>query len=194
MDIELRKKRGGKMTASVAHILMGDLKNDTLEKLVKHLAFERCFGIDEDEERFESAAMRRGKHLEQLALEEWAFRNDLTPEVQVHIDHPTIPMVAATPDGYVAGVCGVEVKTREVNAWMHPQKTGVIPSASLWQCKWQSWCAETPRTDYVNHHPKAASKTKVIPYYITLADCEEMAARVIIVEGRIRAWMRIIEA
>lgn len=191
MDAELRIKRLGKMTASMAPVIMGSLDTDGLEALVKRLAFERVFG-DPEEPEFSSGATLRGEVTEPLALDEYEFRTGVILERGSHIDHPTIPMVAATPDGLGPEAC-VEAKSPLHRAWMHTQKTGRIPPEYEWQCAWQAWCADLWHTDFVSYHPKAPTKTKIIRYTLAPADVERMRARVITVEARIRAWVRILE-
>jgi putative phage-type endonuclease len=192
MDAELRKRRLGKMSASSSSVIMGGLNTDTLEALVKRLAFERTFG-DTGEDGYQSKAMERGQEMEPAAMSYFEFETGLIPELQAHIEHPSIPMVAATPDGFVAGNCCIEAKSPLALTWMHTQKTGEIPSQYYWQCAWQAWCAEVPKTLFVSFHPVAPHKTKIIEYVLTKEDADAMAARVIVVEARIRGWQRILE-
>jgi exodeoxyribonuclease (lambda-induced) len=191
VDAELRAKRLGKLGASEAPIIMGGVNTDSLEYLVKRKAFERVFG-DPDEDGFTSAAMDRGQQVEESALDWYSFTFDVPLERQFHVEHPTIPNVSATPDGFTGSRC-VEGKSPLIQAWMHTAKTGEIPSQYRWQCAWQAWCAEVAQTDYVSFHPLAERRTRCIPYILTRDDIEAMRARVILVETRIRVWMRILE-
>jgi putative phage-type endonuclease len=193
MDAVLRKARLGKLGASEAAIIMGGLQTDSLEYLIKRKAFERVFG-DPNEDGYTSAAMERGQEIEPLALDWYEFEFDVPLRRQVHVDHPTIPMVSATPDGLrTDNGRPAECKAPLIQAWMHTQKTGEIPWVYQWQCAWQAWCCESGGTDYVSFHPMAPHRTKCIPYELQRDNVEAMRSRVIVVESRIRAWMRILE-
>jgi hypothetical protein len=95
---DLAQQRMGKLTASMAATVMGGLKTEGLDRYVRRLAGERVFG-DLSEPNYQSPAMARGDELENSALDLFEFQHGVTLQRQAHVDHPTIPNVAATPDG-----------------------------------------------------------------------------------------------
>ena len=191
MTPELAALRRGKMTASVAAVIMGKLNTDGLEKLVKRLAGERVHG-DLGEEGYTSWQMARGSETENAALDWFEYEHDVALQRQQHIDHPTIPNVAATPDGIAPGKYTVEAKCPTWHVYcdtveaLHRGRKGLdaVPSEYRWQCRWQVWCADVPEGRFVAFHP--ARGGVVIPYTITQKDRDAMASRVVTVEAMIR--------
>lgn len=189
MTPEIRAARLGKLTASVAAVTMGGLKTDGLSKLVKKLAWERTFG-DTEEDGFRSAVMDRGNELEESLLVWYEFHTDTLVQRGVHLTHPELPYVGATPDGLIPGVKTIQGKCPLHSAWMDVFAERSIPAAYLWQCRWEQWVAGVSACDFVCWHPKAGGV--IIPFSVTAAECEQMAERAALVEKRIVEWVEII--
>jgi putative phage-type endonuclease len=194
---DLAQQRMGKLTASMAATVMGGLKTEGLDRYVRRLAGERVFG-DLSEPNYQSPAMARGDELENSALDLFEFQHCVTLQRQAHVDHPTIPNVAATPDGLdeqrrytveaKSPLFHVWAETRE--AW-HSGKRGLdaVPSVYRWQCRWQPWCCGTAEGYFVAYHPVGGGV--IVPYSVTQSEFDAMAERVAIVEGLIRNWVEI---
>lgn len=134
MTPEVRLARLGKMTASKAAVVMGGLETDGLARYVKSLAFERVYG-DPEEEWYESPAMKRGTILEAQALDWYVFDTDSAIDKPGCIDHPTIPMVSATPDAIRTDRV-IEVKSPLHTTWAEvkakaPSAFGIPLAVSL---------------------------------------------------------------
>lgn len=189
--------RLGKLTASNAGVIMGGLKTDGLEKYVKRLAGERVFG-DLAEESYKSAAMERGDEVENDALAYFEFEHRVALRRLACIDHPTIPYVAASPDG-IGEDYTVEAKSPLFHNWADTReawyrgKRGIdaVPSQYRWQCRWQPWCCGFRRGYFVAYHPTSGGI--IVPYEITEDECSQMAERVVLVEGLIRNWVEIFQ-
>lgn len=200
MTPELAAARLGKMTASMAAVVMGGLDTGGLKSYVRRLAGERVFG-DLGEDSYKSAWMERGNEFENEALDFFEFQNDVALERQAHVDHPTIPNVAATPDGLLRGSYTVEGKCPTFHVWaetreaIHRGKRGLdaVPSEYRHQCRWQPWCCGLSEGRFVAYHPVGGGQGLVIPYTITQDDCDRMAERVVIVEGLIANWITILQ-
>lgn len=185
MTPEIREARLGKLTASVAAITMGGLKTDGLEKLVKRCAWERVYG--DAEEGYKSAAMDRGTELEDEALSWYEFTTDRTIERQVHLTHPTLPFVGATPDGLCRGVRTVQLKCPLHGAWMDVFNDRDVPAEYRWQVRWEMWCASVHDCDFVCYHPKP--KGIVVAYSLSDSDVDQMTERAFLVEARVQEWV-----
>lgn len=200
MTPELAAKRLGKMTASKAAVVMGGLNTDGLSKYVRQLAGERVYG-DLGEEGYKSSWMERGNELENPALDWYEFQHDVVLERQAHVDHPTIPYVAATPDGLLRGSYTVEGKCPTFHVWAetreawHRGKRGLdaVPSEYRHQCRWQCWCCGVTEGRFIAYHPAAGGLGVVIPYTVDQSDFDAMAKRVVIVEGLIQNWVEILQ-
>lgn len=191
-------KRLGKLTASVAPIVMGGEKTDGLKKLVRRLAGERVFG-DLGEDSYQSKYMQRGDELEERAIEWAEFELGMPLERQQHVDHPRIPYVAATPDGLRRRLLTAECKCPSFHVWADIRedwqtgKRGLacVPSEYRHQCKWQPWCCDIREGVFVAFHPKGGGIA--IPYTITEDDCKAMEDAARRVEGLIRNWVEILK-
>lgn len=200
MTPEIAAARRGKWTASVAAIVMGGLATEGLSKLVRRIAGERVFG-DLGEDGFKSAWMERGNEMENPALDFFEFTADVIVERQAHIDHPTIPYVAATPDGLLRGQYTVEAKSPSFHVWAeareswHTGKRGLaaVPSEYRHQCRWQPWCCDLREGRFIAYHPVDGGQGVIVPYEITDADCDAMAERVEKVEALVRNWIEIFQ-
>lgn len=198
---ELEAMRRGKLTASVAATIMGSLKTDGLEKLVRRLAGERVFG-DLGEEGFKSGAMKRGDETENEALDWFEFTEDVTLERQAHTVHPTLPFVAATPDGLLRGRYTVEGKCPLFHVWCETfdawkggaRGLDAVPSEYRHQCRWQCWTCCVREGRFVCYHPAGGGQGVVIPFTITDADCDAMRERAILVEARVQEWVELLSA
>ena len=190
---ELAAKRLGMLTASMAAVVMGGLKTDGLAKYVRRLAGERVFG-DLGEEGYKSTWMARGDEFENAALDWFEFDQEVTLERQVHVVHPQIPFVAATPDGLLRGRYTTEGKCPQFHVWcetfnaVREGKKGLdaVPSEYRWQCRWQPWCCELREGRFIAFHPAGGGQGVIVPYSITDADCEQMAQRAFVVNELVR--------
>lgn len=199
MTPELAAERLGKLCASEAAVIMGGLDTKGLATLVRRKAGERVFG-DLGEEGFKSWQMERGNEVENPALDWFEFEQDVVLLRQQHINHPTIPMVAATPDGLAPGRFTVEAKSPTfhvycdtVDDWRNGKRgLQCVPSEYRHQCRWQPWCADLMDGRFVAFHPAGGGQGIVVPYQIIKADCDAMAERVIVVEALIRNWVEIL--
>ncbi len=197
---EQAAKRLGKLCASESPVIMGGDGTKGLAALVRRKAGERVFG-DLGEEGYKSWAMDRGSEVEDAALDWFELVNDVALLRQQHIDHPTIPNVAATPDGLAPGLFTVEAKSPTfhvfcdtVDDWRNGKRgLQCVPSEYRWQCRWQPWCAGLTQGRFVAFHPVRGGQGIVVPYEITQSDRDAMAERVVTVEALIRNWVEILK-
>jgi hypothetical protein len=204
MSPELRELRLGKLTASVASIVMAKTPSGlTFDGLMKTLAWERVHGATEPE-GYESYAMRRGTELEAAGLDWYEFETGVTLDRGLHVDHPLMPYVAATPDAIVAGVWMkrrgkaavqgprkvIEVKSPLAPAWMQIKNDRAVPGAYYWQTKWQLWCVGTFDGDFVAWHPIGGGV--IVPFTVTVDDMLQMAERAALCEYRIAEWVELL--
>jgi hypothetical protein len=193
MTPELAAARLGRLTASMAAVIMGGLKTDGLAKYVRRLAGERVFG-DLGEDSYKSAWMDRGTELENDAITWYEFDQDVIVEQQQHVVHPSIPFAAATPDGLIRGVRTVEGKCPQFHVWCetfdgwHAGKRGIdaVPSEYRWQCRFQPFCCDLREGHFVSFHPVRGGQGLIIPYEVTSSEIDQMTERCFLVNEMVR--------
>lgn len=180
--------KAGKWSASNAACIMGGLETSGLASLVKDIAWERVYGVGEDE-TYRSAAMERGTILEAEARDYYAFATGATVEQVGFVEHATVPNVGWSPDG----LClprAVEIKAPLHKAWMEVKRTDKVPAEYRWQCAWACWVGELDGLDFVAYHPQAGGL--LIPYTFDSALAEQMQTRVALLESKVAEWVDIL--
>lgn len=153
--------RCGKLTASQAYpvITMGargkplKARADLIDKLVG----ERLSGSVE--ESYCSAAMQWGiDHEEEARKAYLAARGEPWCELTGLIDHPTIPMLGASPDGLIEDDGLVEIKCPNTATHIRRIAAGVVPAEYVPQMLVQLACARRKWVDFVDYDPRLAHK------------------------------------
>lgn len=174
MKPELREARAGMLTASMAAVVMGGLRTDGLAAYVNQLAFERLYGVPDDE-GYKSRLMNRGTGLEPNALAWYAFDQacELIPGDQFLV-HAALPYVGATPDGRLRDRT-VQAKCPQAHTWAAVVRAGVVPSEYRWQCRWEPWVSGLWICDFLVWHPQGGGH--VIQQQLLPTEAEQMAER-----------------
>lgn len=191
MTPEMREQRAGKLTASMAAVIMGGLSTDGLKRYVNRLAFERLYGLPPDDEQFQSKAMDNGNKRERAALDWYAFETDsvLMPGGEC-ITHPSIPFVGASPDARLTDRT-IQVKCPIASTWMEYAIKREVPSEYRWQCRWEMWVCGVWMCDFVAWHPNPGGI--IVPFALAPEEAAAMAERAHLVNELIFAAMRGIQ-
>jgi putative phage-type endonuclease len=141
------KSRLGKVTASRVSDVMAKTKSGpsaSRKNYLMELLCQRLTG--RAEEGFTSAAMQRGTDLEPIARSAYEVdKGVMTVEVGI-VQHPTIAMFAASPDGLSGDDGLVEIKCPNTAQHVEFLRTGVIDGGYQWQmlaqmaCTGRQWC------------------------------------------------------
>lgn len=195
MGPELQEKRLGKLTASKAATIMGGLDTDGLKRYVRQLAGERVFG-DLGDDSYKSAAMARGNEVESAALDWYEFRMDCVLDRGPHIDHPTVPYVAATPDAVDwRKRRAIEAKSPLFTTWAEwaemSERLHLMPAEYRWQGRWQLWCLGFEEGHFVSWHPKPQGL--IITFTVTQEEIDRMAERAALINNRIDALVQMLQ-
>lgn len=190
MTPEMRAQRAGKLTASMAAVIMGGLNTDGLKRYVNRLAFERLYGLPDDDS-YQSRAMDEGNKREAAALAWYAFETDavLLPGGEC-ITHPELDYVGASPDARLADRT-VQVKCPMAHTWVDYVSAGVVPAEYRHQCRWEMWVCGVSQCDFVCWHPQATGI--IIPMALSSDEATAMHARAALVNDLIIAAMRGIQ-
>lgn len=188
--------RAGKWSASCAAIIMGGLTTSGLTNLIKDIAWERVFG-PHGEERFSGKAMQRGHEVEPEARDSFAFERNVQVVECGFVQHATVEHVGWSPDGLHARAedgtrwrRGIEAKSPLHRAFMEVLRAGQVPSEYRWQCRWACWVGQLDAIDFCAYHP--AFGLRVIEATVTDAECDQMAARVSLLEKQVAEWVDIL--
>ena len=116
------------------------------------LIAERLTGVAA--EGFTNAAMKWGTDTEPLARAAYEFFRDSEVEQVGFIEHPTIPMSGASPDGYVGADGMVEIKAPNTATHIDTLLGQTIPDKYMVQMQWQMACAGRAWCDWVSFDPR----------------------------------------
>jgi putative phage-type endonuclease len=106
------------------------------------------------EEGFTNAAMQWGTDKEPEARAAYAFRTDQDVTEIPIVDHPAIPMSAASPDGLVGDDGMVEFKCPNTATHLDTLQSESVPSKYLTQMQWQMACTGRQWCDFVSYDPR----------------------------------------
>ncbi len=154
--------RAGKLTAS----RMSDVTARTKtgfgagrKNYMAQLLVERLTGIVA--ESYTNAAMQHGIDTEPEARAAYEFYQGVEVKEVGFIDHPTIPMTGASPDGII-GIDGMlEIKCPNSATHIDTLLKGTIPSKYVKQMQWQMACADRNWCDFVSYDPRMPEEMKL---------------------------------
>lgn len=150
--------------------------------LIRRLAGERITG--DPATSYANAYMDRGKEMEPQARDDYAFINDVEPELIgfVTLDDGT---AGASPDSFVGANGMLEIKTAEPHILLGHMLRGEFPAEHVAQCQGNLWVCEREWIDVLIYWPKMKPFVKRAyreePYIADLAKAvaafnEEVAA------------------
>jgi len=154
--------RIGKVTASRVADVVAKTKTGYGASRANYLAelvAERLSGARV--EGFTNAAMQWGNEQEPEARLAYEFRTDATVEQVGLVDHPTIAMSGASPDGLVGADGLVEIKCPNTATHIETLLTSVIPSKYETQMLWQMACTGRVWCDFASFDPRLPEEMRL---------------------------------
>lgn len=148
---EWHAARLGKVTASrVADVLM---KPTTAgyQNYRAQLVCERLTG--QPTETFASAAMQHGTDTEPQARAFYELETGLTVTETGFVDHPTLAMTGASPDGLVGDAGLIEIKCPQPATHINTLTGAGIDRKYMLQMQWQMVCTGREWCDFVSFSP-----------------------------------------
>ncbi len=148
--------RLGKITASRINDVMATLKSGGESASRKNyrtqLVVERLTGQKADS--YTNGAMQWGTEHEPFARQSYEFfiGNDVA-EVGF-IEHPTIEMSGASPDGLIGTDGMIEIKCPNTATHIDWLLAGTVPAEHLKQMQWQMECMDREWCDFVSYDPR----------------------------------------
>ena len=155
--------RLGKATASRIADIVAKTKTGYSTSRANYLAellCERLTGVTA--ESYVSPAMQWGTDKEQEALSLYEFRADETLEPVGFVDHPTIAMSGASPDGLVGDRGLVEVKAPLTATHLDTLLGRSVPGRYQTQIQWQLACTGRAWCDFVSFDPRLPGNMRLV--------------------------------
>lgn len=148
--------RLGKVTASCIAKVMAKLKSGEpgadRTNYAAQLITERLTG--EKPDTFTNSAMQWGIDTEDRARAAYEFKHGVSVVETGFVDHPTIAMSGASPDGLVGDDGLVEIKCPNTATHLATLDGGGIERRYLLQMQWQMACCERAWCDYASFDPR----------------------------------------
>ncbi len=148
-------QRRGKVTASRVADVIKKTKSGystSRKNYAAQLLCERLTG--KTAEGFSSAAMQWGIDKEPEARVAYEFMKNATVDLVSFVDHPSIAMSGASPDGLVGADGLVEIKCCNTATHLETLLSGDIDPDYITQIQWQLACTQRKWCDYVGFDPR----------------------------------------
>lgn len=175
--------RLGKVTASkIADVMSkgkGGAESAGVRNYRAQLVCERLTGTVE--ETYTNGAMARGIELEPIARECYEFIKGVTVKQVAFVDHPTIPMSGASPDGCLEDGGLIEIKVPNTATHIEYLLGGKPPAQYIPQMLWQMACTGAAYCDFVSYDDRLPEEMQlfIVRFHRDDAAIAEMEAAVI---------------
>jgi len=146
----LGKATGSRIADIVAKTKTG--YSTSRENYMAQLICERMTG--KVAESYSNSAMQWGTETEPLARAAYEVKTGLTVNQIGFVDHPTILMTGASPDGLVGDSGMIEIKCPNTATHIETLLSGKVPTKYLTQMTWQMCCTGRHWTDFVSYDPR----------------------------------------
>jgi putative phage-type endonuclease len=176
--------RLGKVTASRVADVVAKTKTGysaSRENYMADLIVERLTG--QKASSFSNAAMEWGTEQELNARAAYSARTGELVEEVGFIDHPTIPMSGASPDGLVNEGC-VEFKAPNTATHLEYLLAGKPVEKYVTQMQWQMACAGRPWCDFASYDPRLPKHLQLLIVRVPRDD-----KRIAELEGEVRKFL-----
>lgn len=147
--------RLGKVTASRVVDVIAKTKSGfsaSRANYMSELIVERLTGVKA--EGFTNGAMQWGTEKEPEARMAYSFRADVDVSEIGFVDHPTIPMSGASPDGVISADGLIEIKCPATATHVETILGGSVPAKYITQMQWQLSCTGRQWCDFASYDPR----------------------------------------
>lgn len=147
--------RCGKITASRVADVIAKTKTGysaSRENYMAQLVCERM--TNSVAESFSNAAMAHGTEMEPIARAEYETKFDVMVDQVAFVDHPTIPMTGASPDGLIGTDGLIEIKAPQTNTHIETLLSQTVPGKYITQMQWQMASTGRQWCDFVSFDPR----------------------------------------
>ena len=173
-------QRLGKVTASRVADVIAKTKTGasaSRDNYATQLILERL--TNKQAEFYSNAAMQWGTETEPMARQAYELKRGVFVDEVGFIDHPTIEMSGASPDGLVGKNGLVEIKCPESKTHMEYLLSGKAPAKYIPQMMWQMACTSREWCDFVSFDPRFPENLQILvvkveydPTYVKMLELE----------------------
>lgn len=192
------KARLGKVTASKVGDILATIRNGNYAASRKNYAAQLIterLSPENLPEPYTNEAMLWGIEQEPLALEAYRNKTGNSVEEVGFVDHPTIPMAGASPDGLVVDILSpfteegcLEIKCPTTATHIETLLAGEIPSKHRYQMLWQMACTGRKWCDFVSFDSRMPSEMQLfVKRFIPEADEVERT------EAEVKVFLKEVE-
>ena len=156
------KARLGKVTASRVADVIAKTKTGysaSRENYMAQLVVERM--TNTQAESFTNAAMQWGTDQEPFARAAYEVQQNVLVDETGLVDHPTIEMAGASPDGLVGEDGLVEIKCPNTATHIDTLLTQTVPGKYITQMQFQMACTGRQWCDFVSFDPRMPAKAQL---------------------------------
>lgn len=147
--------RLGKVTASRVADVIAATKSGPAASRANYMAELLCERLTgESQPFFTNAAMAWGTEKEPEARDAYAFRHDADVSEIAFVEHPTIAMAGASPDGLVGDDGLVEIKCPQTATHLATLASGKPAGKYVTQMQWQMACTGRQWCDFASYDPR----------------------------------------
>lgn len=171
---EWLQMRLGKVTASRVADVIAKTKTGysaSRENYLSQLICERTSG--EVQESFTNAAMQWGTETEPEARASYEFKYGVEVVQIPFVDHPTIKMTGASPDGLVGEKGLVEIKCPNTATHLSTVRCGKIPAKYITQMMWQMACTGREWCDFISYDPRICGELEPLQMFVQRVDRDD---------------------
>ena len=143
---------------------------------------ERLTGMQQDS--FSNAAMQWGTETEPQARAAHEFLHGVTVEEVGFVDHPTLAMSGASPDGLVGSAGLVEIKCPITKTHFETLEGAPIADKYIKQMQWQMACTGREWCDFASYDPRVPESMKL---HVTRVDRDD--ALIAEIEAEVSAFL-----
>ena len=154
--------RLGRVTASRIADVLATIKSGEAAARANYraeLVAERLTG--KRQESYSNAAMQWGTETEPLARVWYESEVGVVVQETGFVEHPTIAMSGASPDGLVADSGLVEIKCPNTQTHIETMLAKRVPPRYMPQMQWQMDCTGREWCDFVSFDPRLPEQTQI---------------------------------
>jgi len=181
--------RLGKVTASRVADVIAKTKTGwgaSRANYMAELIAERLTG--ESAPAFTNAAMQWGTEKEPDARAAYEFRTDADVVQVGFVNHPTVAMSGASPDGLIGDDGLVEIKCPNTSTHIDTLLGQSVPSKYITQMQWQMACTGRAWCDFVSYDPRMPEAMRLFVHRV-----ERDAAMIASLEADVSAFLAEVE-
>ncbi len=182
--------RRGKVTASRVADLIAKTKSGPATSRANYMAELLCERMTgETQPFFSNAAMQWGTDKEPEARAAYCFHTDNDVSEIAFVDHPTIAMAGASPDGLIGDDGLLEIKCPNTATHLDTLASGKPAGKYVTQMMWQMACTGRQWCDFASYDPRLPEHLRLFVTRIP-RDADQIAA----MEAEVAAFLGELDA